>query len=68
MRVQCTEYRVEDTAGSLLTHHQSQHGVERGDQGGGTPTPPSSRGGQELPGIFPENAVVNPLPGIGVPG
>ena len=37
MGVECPECGVEVTAGLLLKHHQSQHGVGRGDQGGGEP-------------------------------
>ena len=42
-RVACPEYGVEVAAGSLLTHHQRQHGVGRGDQGRSPPPAPLGR-------------------------
>ena len=51
----------------LLTHRQSQYIVGCGDQGGSPPTPPPW-GGPNLPVIFPETSVADPVPGRGVPG
>ena len=39
-RVACPEFGVEVAVGSLLNHHQSQHGIGRGDWRGTPPPPP----------------------------
>ena len=63
MQVECPECVLEVTEGSLLTHHQSQHGMVRGEWG---ETPP--RGGPNLPVIFPKMSVADLVPSRGLPG
>ena len=51
-----------------MMHPQIHHGVGRGDQEGTPPPPHPPRGGQDLPGLFPETPVAAPVTGRGVPG
>ena len=63
-RVECLEFRVDVSAGSLLTHRQSQHRVVQGELGGGGhPPPPTPQGSPYLPGLLTKTPAVDPVPG-----
>ena len=49
-----------------MSHHHSQNDVGWGYQVG--LPPPPSRVGPDISGLHPENTVMSPLPGSGVPG
>ena len=67
-RVECPDCGVYVAAGLIMTHCQSQHGMERGKQGGAPQPPPTLQEGPDLPGLLLKTLVATPVPGRGVPG